>query len=83
MAKATKITKPTFYRNYILVPRADGSMDMIDPSNGCWATFPTQRYAKWSATFLKNINERFTDANRMSYGQLDAVKYQAKQGEPA
>jgi len=50
---------PTIYSGYILRPRPDGGADLIAP-NGYWASFPTARYAKWSATFLTNINTRFT-----------------------
>jgi hypothetical protein len=58
MKKPTAITAPTAYHGYILVP-CKGGMDLIDPSTGRWARFPTQRYAKWSATFITNITARF------------------------
>lgn len=57
--KTKQITQPTAYRNYTLVPRKDGTLDVVDPTTGRWANFPTQRYAKWSATLLTNLNARF------------------------
>lgn len=61
MKKSTKITVPTRHHGYILVPREGDGMDLIDPSTGQWASFPTQRYAKWSSTFITNINKRFNE----------------------
>lgn len=58
--KQTTITHPVAYRGFILVPRKDG-FDLIDPDTGRWAHFPTQRFAKWSATFLTNISNRFAE----------------------
>jgi len=60
MAKPpVKITAPTAYHGFILRPRKDGGMDLIDPETHRWAAFPTQRYAKWSATLLTNMATRF------------------------
>lgn len=56
-AQRTRIAKPTKYRDYILAPKGDG-LDMIDPTIGRWTHFPSQRYAKWSATFMSNILAR-------------------------
>lgn len=56
-APRTRITKPIKYRDFIITPRADG-FDMIDPATGRWAYFPTQRFAKWSASFMSNIHGR-------------------------
>lgn len=56
---STKITVPTAYRGFILRPRKDGGMDLIDPSTHRWAAFPTQRFAKWSASWMVNISARF------------------------
>lgn len=74
MAKATKLTTPTMYRGYILRPRQDGSMDMIDPLTGMWASFPTQRYAKWSATFITNIHNRFTAQPPLLHSDIPQVQ---------
>ena len=52
------ITKPVTYQGFILSPAGTG-FDLVDPSTGKWAHFPTQRYAKWTATFLRNLNARF------------------------
>lgn len=60
MAKPpVKITTPTLYRGFILRPRSDGGMDLIDPRTNRWAAFPTQRFAKWSASWMVNISNRF------------------------
>lgn len=60
MKKSTRITKPTKYRNFILNPHAnDLGVDIIDPASGRWASFPSQRQAKWSATFMDNITTKF------------------------
>lgn len=56
--KSTKITKPVMYNGFIVRP-ASGGFDLIDPNTKQWAHFPTQRYAKWTASFVHNINERF------------------------
>ena len=56
---AAKLTKPVQYKAYILAPRSDGSVDLIDPDSGRWVRSSTPRYAKWRATFLSNINEEF------------------------
>lgn len=56
---AAKLTKPVQYKAYILAPRSDGSVDLIDPASGRWVRSSTPRYAKWRATFLSNINEEF------------------------
>lgn len=53
------LTKPTAYRAYILAPRTDGSVDLIDPNTGRWVRSSTPRYAKWRATFLTNLNSAF------------------------
>jgi hypothetical protein len=53
----TKITKPVRYRNFIISPRNQG-FDLIDPATGRWAHFDTQRFAKWSASFISNISTR-------------------------
>lgn len=58
MKDTTKITTPTTYRGYIIVPRNDG-FDVVDPATNRWAHFETQRYAKWRCTFLTNLSERF------------------------
>ena len=59
MKTATKITKPTRYRGFIIAPRAEG-FDLINPDTGQWAHFDTQRFAKWSSSFLTNLNDRFS-----------------------
>jgi hypothetical protein len=62
MAKpSVKITAPVAYHGFILRPRSDGGMDLIDPSTHRWAAFPTQRFAKWSATFMTNITAQFNE----------------------
>jgi hypothetical protein len=58
MSKTVKITQPVNYRGFILRPHKQG-YDLIDPATGKWAHFPTQRFAKWSASFMANIQERF------------------------
>jgi hypothetical protein len=65
--KSTRIKVPTQYHGYIVVPRPKGEYDLINPTTGQWARFPTQRYAKWSATFMFNIEGRFA-ANRPMEG---------------
>ena len=57
MTTKTKITQPTKYRDFVLVPKANG-IDFIDPTTGRWMHFASQRYAKWSATFMSNITSR-------------------------
>lgn len=59
-AKTNAITKPVMYRGFIVVPHKDG-FDLVDPATGRWAHFETQRFAKWSATFISNINGRFAE----------------------
>lgn len=54
MTTKTKITQPTKYRDFVLIPKANG-IDFIDPTTGRWMHFVSQRYAKWSATFMSNI----------------------------
>lgn len=57
--KTTKtITLPVMYNGFIVRPTS-GGFDLIDPQTKRWAHFPTQRYAKWTASFVHNINERF------------------------
>ena len=56
------MTQPTLYSGYVITQRKD-AFDLIDPHTRRWASFPTQRYARWSATFMRNINARF-DANQ-------------------
>lgn len=58
-ASKTTITKPVMYRQFIITPSKKGGFDLIDPATGRWAHFETQRFAKWSSTFMTNINERF------------------------
>lgn len=58
--KQTAITRPVAYRGFIVVPRKEG-FDLVDPGTGRWAHFPTQRFAKWSATFVSNISNRFAE----------------------
>lgn len=58
-AKTSAITKPVMYRQFIITPNKKGGFDLIDPATGRWAHFETQRFAKWSSSFLTNINERF------------------------
>jgi hypothetical protein len=57
--KSTPITAPTLYRGMIIKPNGDGSFDLINPDTGHWATFATQRHAKWSSSVLANLNMRF------------------------
>lgn len=57
-AKTNAITKPVMYRGFIVVPHKDG-FDLVDPGTGRWAHFPTQRFAKWAASFVTNLGERF------------------------
>jgi hypothetical protein len=64
-----KITTPTLYRGFIVRPAGDG-YDLIDPSTGRWAHFPTQRYAKWSATFISNIQARFAANQPIPKGEV-------------
>lgn len=56
--KKTAITCPVAYNGFIIRPVA-GGFDLIDPSTKRWAHFPTQRYAKWSATMMHNLTARF------------------------
>ena len=56
--KTTKITKPILYHGFIVRPTSDG-YDLINPQTRQWAHFPTQRYAKWSATLLHNFSTKF------------------------
>jgi len=42
-----------------LSPRKDGTMDLMNPATGQWLNASTQRYAKWTATLLHNINAKF------------------------
>ena len=55
----TKIKTPTVYRGFLLSPRPDGSMDLMNRDTGQWLNAPTQRYAKWTATWLHNVNTKF------------------------
>ena len=61
-AKSTRtlITKPVKYRDFIITPKA-GGFDLIDPATGRWTHFASQRYAKWSATFVSNILTRMNE----------------------
>ena len=67
MTKAkTTVTQPVRHNSYILAPRKDTKgkivgYDLIDPLTGRWASFPTQRYAKWSSSFTHNIQKRFDE----------------------
>lgn len=60
-AKTNAITKPVMYRQFIITPTKGGGFDLIDPATGKWAHFETQRFAKWSSSFLSNINARFSE----------------------
>ena len=51
-------TRPIKYAGFIIAPRQRG-YDLIDPASGAWAHYPSQRYARWSATFLRNTALRF------------------------
>lgn len=72
--KSTRIKVPTQYHGFIVVPRPKGAYDLINPDTGAWARFPTQRYAKWSATFLFNINERFSAHKPLNVFTIPEVK---------
>lgn len=45
---------PSTHSGYILWERRKGVADLIDPTSGKWAAFRTVRFAKWTATFIKN-----------------------------
>lgn len=51
-------SKPYLYGSYILSTRENGSVDLIDPATGRWVNSPTQRFARWRATFLANITDQ-------------------------
>ena len=56
-----KKEKPRVFKHgqCVLVRRADGSVDACDPMTNTWATFATERHAKWSATVYTNLATRF------------------------
>lgn len=81
MKKTTRITKPTKYHGYILVPRTDGAMDLLDPQTGTWAVFTTQRHAKWSATVVTNITKRFQSNGVLSTRMCSVLEQLASEGE--
>lgn len=54
----TQATKPYRYGGFVLIPRADGSQDLIDPATGRWINLPTQRYARWTASIVSNFHTR-------------------------
>lgn len=64
-------TQPTAYRAYILAPRKDGSVDLIEPATGRWVRSSTPRYAKWRATFLTNINEALSSSKPVPVPTID------------
>lgn len=57
--KTATTLKPYAYNGFILRRNADGTTDVINPATRQWATFPTQRYARWAATFTHNLSARF------------------------
>jgi len=59
-AKLTQPKPPVFtHAKFVLVRRPDKSVDVCDPTTRTWATFKTERLAKWSATIYSNLSERF------------------------
>jgi hypothetical protein len=62
MAKVNKQGKPLpavfMHGKCVLVRRRDG-VDVCAPDTGTWATFKTERHAKWSATLYTNLSEKF------------------------
>ena len=50
---------PYLYHGYVLRTRPDGTVDLVDPDTGRWFTSETQCYARWKATFLRNIMNQF------------------------
>jgi len=72
--KQTAITRPTAYRGFIITPTKTGGFDLIDPATGRWAHFETQRFAKWSSTFMTNINGRFAEHPPLPANKIPRVK---------
>lgn len=75
----TTVTQPMRHHSYILNPRKDDNgkivgYDLIDPLTGRWASFPTQRYAKWSSTFVHNIEARFNANPVLKSSQIPNVQ---------
>jgi hypothetical protein len=50
---------PFTHNGFLVWEHTHGTTDLINPINGAWATFPTKRFAKWSATFMHNMNKKF------------------------
>lgn len=73
-ASKTTITKPVMYRQFILAPNKKGGFDLIDPATGRWAHFETQRFAKWSSTFMTNINDRFAQNAALPASKIPHVE---------
>lgn len=73
-AKTNAITKPVMYRQFIITPTKTGGFDLIDPATGRWAHFETQRFAKWSSSFLSNINDRFTQNAALPASKIPHVE---------
>jgi hypothetical protein len=73
-AKTNAITKPVMYRQFIIAPTKTGGFDLIDPATGRWAHFETQRFAKWSSSFLSNINDRFTQNAALPASKIPHVE---------
>jgi hypothetical protein len=50
---------PFTHNGFLVWEHTNGTTDLINPINGAWATLPTKRFAKWSATFMHNMNNKF------------------------